>query len=100
VIGGVEVLVKGTLTEPRAQLESRLQSERDEIVDLVRDLVRIPSENPPGDTTAIMAFVTRYLENRGVDYEVVAPQPMMPNLVATIERGAFGRPPPPRGIGQ
>jgi succinyl-diaminopimelate desuccinylase len=76
---------------PRAQLISSLQSERDEIVQLVQDLVRTPSENPPGDTSAIMEFVTRYLEARGVDYEVVAPQPTMPNLVATIEGGEPGK---------
>jgi succinyl-diaminopimelate desuccinylase len=38
-----------------------------------------------------MEFVTRYLEARGVDYEVVAPQPTMPNLVATIEGGEPGK---------
>jgi succinyl-diaminopimelate desuccinylase len=85
------VPAKGTTVEVRTQLESRLQSERDEIVRLVQDMVRIPSENPPGDTTALMEFVTRYLETRGIDYEVVAPQPMMPNLVATIEGGEPGK---------
>jgi succinyl-diaminopimelate desuccinylase len=82
---------KGTVVDLRAELTARLQSEQDEIIRLVQDLVRIPSENPPGDTTAIMEFASRYLESRGVDHEVIAPQPTMPNIVATIEGGEPGR---------
>lgn len=90
MIGGIEVPAKGTVVDLRAELTARLQSEQDEIIRLVQDLVRIPSENPPGDTTAIMEFASRYLESRGVDYEVIAPQPTMPNIVATIEGGEPG----------
>src|SRR5947209_8796633 len=77
--------------DTRARLEERLRRDRDAIVELVQELVRIPSENSPGDTTAVFDFVTRYLEGRGLDYEVVAPQPSMPNLVSTFEGGEPGR---------
>src|SRR5438045_3592819 len=77
--------------DTRARLEERLRRDRDAIVELVQEMVRIPSENPPGDTAAVFDFVTRYLEGRGLDYEVVAPQPSMPNLVAAFEGGEPGR---------
>ncbi len=75
----------------RARLEERLHQDRDAIVDLCADIVRIPSENPPGDTRRVADYVTGYLEQRGLPYEVIAPQPTMPNIVATVEGGEPGR---------
>jgi succinyl-diaminopimelate desuccinylase len=76
---------------PRAQLQERLKRDRDEIIGLVRDMVRVPSENPPGDTTAIHAFVSDYLAKRGLDHATIAPQPTMPNIVATFDGGEPGK---------
>ena len=53
-----------------------------------RALVRIPSENPPGDTTRIAAFVVRYLRERGIRPAVHEPRKGMPNVVASLGRGA------------
>lgn len=75
----------------RERLEERLRGERDAIVGLCSDLVRRPSENPPGDTRAVAEVVTDFLESRGLDYDVVAPEPTMPNIVATIVGGEPGR---------
>jgi succinyl-diaminopimelate desuccinylase len=75
----------------RERLTQRLQQDRDGIVQLCADLVRLPSENPPGDTRQVADYVTRSLERRGLAYEVVAPQPALPNIVATIEGGEPGR---------
>jgi succinyl-diaminopimelate desuccinylase len=75
----------------RTQLQDRLQRDRDDIIQLVQEMVRIPSENPPGDTTDLYAFVTDYLEQRGLDYETVAPVPEWPNLLATVDAGQPGR---------
>jgi succinyl-diaminopimelate desuccinylase len=78
-------------SDPRQYLQQRLRSSRDDIVDLVQRMVRIPSENPPGDTTELYSFVTGYLEERGLDYTTVAPQAHLPNLVATCRGAAPGR---------
>lgn len=75
----------------RAQLVERLERDVEHHVALVRDMVRIPSENPPGDTTKLCAFVADYLAERGADYRIVAPRPHLPNLVATFTGGAPGR---------
>jgi succinyl-diaminopimelate desuccinylase len=75
----------------RATLEQQLIRDRERIIALVRDMVRIPSENPPGDTTEIYAFVADFLERQGLDYATVAPVPEWPNLVASFEGGAPGK---------
>lgn len=77
--------------DPRADLEGRLRRDREEILGLCQELVRIPSENPPGDTTAIVDYLADYLQRRHGQYEVVAPQPRMPNLVAAVVGGQEGR---------
>jgi succinyl-diaminopimelate desuccinylase len=79
------------MNDARAHLEDRLRRDRDDIIDLVQRMVRIPSENPPGDTTELYEFVTGYLAKRGLDYETVAPQPHLPNLVASYTGAQPGR---------
>lgn len=76
---------------PRRQLQERLRQERENIVTLCADLIRHPSENPPGDTTRIAEFVTTYLDAKHVDYRVIAPQPSMPNILATIQGADPGK---------
>jgi succinyl-diaminopimelate desuccinylase len=76
--------------DARERLVEHLQQEREEILSLVQGMVRIPSENPPGDTTDLFHFVTDYLDQRRLDYDVVDPEPTMPNLVASFEGGEPG----------
>lgn len=79
------------MNDARQHLEERLRRDRDDILDLVQKMVRIPSENPPGDTTELYAYVSDYLEERGLDHDTVAPQSHLPNLVATYEGAQPGR---------
>lgn len=78
------------MADTRAQLEERLRNDHERIIELAQWLIQIPSENPPGDTTAVCDFVTNYLESYGAEFEVVAPEPTMPNIIATIEGGEPG----------
>ncbi len=75
----------------RNWLERRLREDSDEFIDLVQQMVRIPSETPPGDTTDIAAFVGDYLDQSNAPYEVVDPEPTMPNIVGTIEGNDPGK---------
>src|SRR5690554_2389880 len=75
----------------RGQLEDRLRRDRDNILAWCQEMVRIPSENPPGNTIDIFNWVSSFLEKNGVDYETVAPEPTMPNLVASYEGGEPGK---------
>jgi succinyl-diaminopimelate desuccinylase len=72
-------------------VEQSLESSVDEWSNIVCDLISIPSENPPGDTTEIAQYLTDLLESRSIPHEVVAPKQKMPNVVAQIE-GSQGNP--------
>ena len=53
-------------------LSRRIESKRDELVALARDLVRIPTVNPPGDAYRECAeFIGRRLAARGFSVEYV-----------------------------
>jgi acetylornithine deacetylase/succinyl-diaminopimelate desuccinylase-like protein len=75
-----------TTTELTPEAVHDAMNERqDEWLDLVTDLISIPSENPPGDTTEIADYFTSFLQDRNVPYEVIAPNEEMPNVVAHFE---------------
>ena len=71
----------------KAALQEEVRRRRDELCQLCAALIRIPTENPPGDTRALVAFVAEYLTKRGVASTIHAPKPEMPNLVATLGTG-------------
>ena len=77
--------------DPRSRLQEQLLRDRERIITFVRDLVRIPSENPPGDTTELYAFVADFLRKQGLDFETIAPVPEWPNLVASFDGGRGGK---------
>lgn len=77
--------------QARAALEQRLERDADSILQFVQKFVQIPSENPDGDTTAATAYLTDWMSERGLDHEVVAPQPTMPNVVAGFDGGEPGK---------
>lgn len=78
-------------SEVKKKLLSELERRKDEVVKLCCDLVRIPSENPPGDTTQVAEFLTCYIEGKDIKVRRHEPKKGMHNLVATIE-GTLQRP--------
>jgi acetylornithine deacetylase/succinyl-diaminopimelate desuccinylase len=55
----------------------------DEVVALAQELVRIPSENPPGDTRAACEAIAAYLAPAGFEAELHEAEPGFVSLVAT-----------------
>ena len=53
----------------------------EEVVEICRDLVRAPSENPPGDESQVAQASKRWLEKLGLTAEFVEP---LPNRTSTI----------------
>jgi succinyl-diaminopimelate desuccinylase len=74
--------------DARDEILNRIEARQDEWLRLLGDLVRRPSENPPGDTRAAAECVVEYLEDKGHAHEIVEPTPGMVNVVATTDRGA------------
>jgi len=64
---------------------NEMDERMDEWVELISDFISIPSENPPGDTTDLAEYLEELFENRGIPYEVIAPQEEMPNVVGHFE---------------
>jgi acetylornithine deacetylase/succinyl-diaminopimelate desuccinylase-like protein len=55
-----------------------------EAVELLRELIRIDTSNPPGRETPAAQLLARYLHDNGVDCELVARDPERANVVARI----------------
>lgn len=68
-----------------------IESDRATIVSLCCDLVRIPSADPPGDTTSVAEYIISLLEAKGLSYKIYAPQAHMPNIVAVLKGKEQGK---------
>jgi acetylornithine deacetylase/succinyl-diaminopimelate desuccinylase-like protein len=63
-----------------------------DVVELLRDLIRFDTTNPPGNEGECIGYIQRLLVDAGVESHVVASDSTRPNLVARIE-GAGEAPP-------
>lgn len=57
---------------------------RDEAIALTQGLIRIDTSNPPGNETPAAEYLRDFLEENGVECELVARDPKRANLVARI----------------
>lgn len=60
------------------------KSRSQDLVQLVSDLIKIPSENPVGSQRGVIDFVENYLTDAGIEYEEVSCNPDHPNVLAKI----------------
>ena len=60
---------------------------RAEVTELLQELIRIDTVNPPGNETAAAELLRDYLESNGVRCEFYARSPERANLVAHRDRG-------------
>jgi acetylornithine deacetylase/succinyl-diaminopimelate desuccinylase-like protein len=56
----------------------------DEVTELLQELIRVDTTNPPGNETAAAELLRAYLEEHGVECELYAKVPERANLVARI----------------
>ena len=57
---------------------------RDEVTELLQELIRVDTTNPPGNETAAAEVLHAYLEDSGAEVELYARIPARANLVARI----------------
>ncbi|MDQ4126307.1 MAG: M20 family peptidase, partial [Actinomycetota bacterium] len=57
-------------------------ADRDRLVDRLQQLVRIPSENPPGEEAAAAALTAALCEELGLEVEQHEVEPGRPSVVA------------------
>lgn len=77
------------MTSGRDEVLARIDAIKDEAVDFLQKFTRVDTYNPPGDTVAGAALIQDFLASKGIDYRVIAPQPTMPNILASR---TFARP--------
>jgi succinyl-diaminopimelate desuccinylase len=79
------------MESPKAELLSRIERDRDVLIEFLRGFIRCASPNPPGDTREAAAHIRKLLDRHRIAYRVIAPQETMPNIVATFAGGESGR---------
>jgi acetylornithine deacetylase/succinyl-diaminopimelate desuccinylase family protein len=62
-----------------------------ELVDLTREMIRVPSENPPGDEHGISELVAQKMKAIGFEVELVEPKPRRVNTLGTLRSSGKGR---------
>ncbi len=63
---------------------------RDEVTELLQELIRLDTVNPPGNETRAAELLRDYLEENGVACELYAKEPERANLVARIPGSGEG----------
>src|SRR6185436_16765230 len=63
---------------------------RAEVTELLQELIRVDTVNPPGNETAAAELLREYLESNGVQCELYAKVPGRANLVARIPGSGDG----------
>ena len=66
---------------------AEIDRRRDWLVGLCQEIVRRPTENPPGTTTACADLVTAELQARGLPVERFEPRPELVSLVSSVGSG-------------
>lgn len=64
---------------------------KDEIIDFTKELLRIPSRNPPGEYEAVAKCIADKMREIGFEVEIVRSKPGKPNLIGRI-KGTVGKP--------
>jgi len=72
----------------KTRLTDELRARQAELFELCSRLIQIPSENPPGDTTKLAAFIRDHLDSLRIPVEWHEPMAGRPNLVATLGTGS------------
>ncbi len=61
-------------------------------VEILQELIRFNTTNPPGEEAACMMYIRQLLENVGIETRIEALNPARPNLLSRI-KGSGGAPP-------
>jgi len=76
------------MKEQKLDLINRSELEKEKIVKLASDLIKIPSENPPGDVRGIMSFIEGWLrDNKVNNIKILSADPTRPNVIAEVGKG-------------
>ncbi|MET4754485.1 M20/M25/M40 family metallo-hydrolase [Bradyrhizobium sp. RT11b] len=72
------------------RLHEKVEMLRPDVIGLCQELIRMPSEDPGGDTCSVCSHLEQLLRSSGAEVQVIAAEKKKPNLVATFDFGAGG----------
>lgn len=72
-------------------LINEVEARKEELLELCSSLIRIPSENPPGDSTEISQFIADYLKQFDLEVDWHEASDKMFNLVSSIGDSEQGK---------
>lgn len=68
----------------RHEIWKIIDERQEDLIRFCQDIIRIPSENPPGDVEDVTKFICDFLDTYHIPYEIVRPVPGCPNILATF----------------
>jgi succinyl-diaminopimelate desuccinylase len=75
----------------KQELLSWVDRDREMLIGFLQKFIRCRTPNPPGDTIAAARHVRAVLDENGIDYRIISPHELMPNIVTTFDGGSRGR---------
>jgi succinyl-diaminopimelate desuccinylase len=75
----------------KRMLIDRVEADRDMLVGFLRGFLRARSPNPPGDTREATRYITDFLEEKGITFDVLGPDPEKPNVVSSFDSPVDGK---------
>lgn len=70
------------MTDWKTKVLEEIDARQDELLELCSKLIQFPTENPPGDSREISAFIIDYLHRAGISTDIHAATEQMLNLVS------------------
>jgi succinyl-diaminopimelate desuccinylase len=78
------------IIEVKKTVWNTIDEREKDVIELCCDTIKIPSDNPPGDTTELAQFYIKYLEKKGIEVQIYEPKEGNPNIIATLEGSKKG----------
>lgn len=75
----------------KKRLLERVEEDRETIISFLQGLISKKSPNPPGDTREASSYVSKFLEEEGIEYRILGPDEEKPNIVSNIKFEKPGR---------
>jgi acetylornithine deacetylase/succinyl-diaminopimelate desuccinylase-like protein len=76
----------------QAQGRARAESVEDEALRHFQAILRLDTQNPPGNEVRVVDYLKRVFDAEGIPVEILARDPARPNLVARLKGSGAKRP--------
>jgi succinyl-diaminopimelate desuccinylase len=75
----------------KAQLLEWIDEDKEKLIKFLSGFIQAKSPNPPGDTRKAASYITRFLDENNLPYNIISPKEEMVNIVASFDCGSNGK---------